>query len=387
MSKLSKVVDREKLKARRDPYWEKISSGCFIGFRKMTTSSIGTWSARYYDDSTTKQLYKTLGDFSELPPSERFDAAQTNAREWFKHLGKGGAADTLTVKQICECYVDRTKSERGEKSGDDADKRFLRYVYDSKIANIDIDKLKPTHLEAWRKSLRETPNKTGPRKGMKRSDSALNRDMACLKAALNLAYRNGLATSDFAWRTQLIAVKNADKRRNVYLDLSQRRLLISKCPSDLAKLVEAMSLLPLRPGAFADLKVVNFDSRISTLTVGKDKAGNDRVMSLPTHTSLFFKKLCIDKLPTAYILTRNNGKPWNKDYWKDLFKQAAEDAGLPAEATLYALRHSAITDLIHSGVDTLTVSQISGTSIAMIEKHYGHLTHAHTKKSLEALSL
>ncbi len=387
MAKLSRVVDREKLKPRRDPYWEKISSGCFLGFRKMSASSSGSWSARFYDEHSNKQVYKTLGDFSELAPSERFDEAQSAAREWFKHLGKGGASEALTVKEVCERYVNRTTSERGEKAGVDVQQRFVRYVYDEKIAKIVIDKLRPTHLEEWRKTLRETPTMSGPRKGKKRSDSALNRDMACLKAAFNLAYRDGLTTSDFAWRNQLMAVKNADRRRRTYLDLEQRKTLISKCPSDLANLVEAMCLLPLRPGAFADLKVGSFDSRLSTLNVGKDKSGHDRLISLPPRAANFFKNMCVNKLPTAHILTRANGKHWEKDYWKTPFKQAVADADLPPATTLYALRHSAITDLIHSGVDTLTVSQVSGTSIAMIEKHYGHLTHAHTKKSLEALML
>jgi hypothetical protein len=32
-----------------------------------------------------------------------------------------------------------------------------------------------------------------------------------------------------------------------------------------------------------------------------------------------------------------------------------------------------ISDLVHDGLDLLTVAQISGTSVVMIERHYGHL--------------
>jgi type I site-specific restriction endonuclease len=35
----------------------------------------------------------------------------------------------------------------------------------------------------------------------------------------------------------------------------------------------------------------------------------------------------------------------------------------------------------------VTVSQLAGTSIAMIEKHYGHLRAAHATKALEGLAL
>ena len=41
---------------------------------------------------------------------------------------------------------------------------------------------------------------------------------------------------------------------------------------------------------------------------------------------------------------------------------------------MYALRHSAITDLIvYENLDIMTVARLSGTSLAMIEKHYSHL--------------
>jgi hypothetical protein len=57
-------------------------------------------------------------------------------------------------------------------------------------------------------------------------------------------------------------------------------------------------------------------------------------------------------------------------------------------ATAYALRHSTITDLIvlHR-LDTMTVAQISGTSLPMIEKHYGHLLHDHAANALAGLAL
>ena len=65
-----------------------------------------------------------------------------------------------------------------------------------------------------------------------------------------------------------------------------------------------------------------------------------------------------------------------------LFKPA-----LPPKATAYSIRHSTITDLIHAGVDSMTVAQLAGTSVAMIEKHYGHLTRDHARAALAALAL
>ena len=63
-------------------------------------------------------------------------------------------------------------------------------------------------------------------------------------------------------------------------------------------------------------------------------------------------------------------------------------ANLPPDATAYALRHSTITDLIaRHRLDTMTVAQLSGTSVLMIEKHYGHLLRDHAADALAKLAL
>ena len=68
-------------------------------------------------------------------------------------------------------------------------------------------------------------------------------------------------------------------------------------------------------------------------------------------------------------------------------KTAAEAAGLTETITAYTIRHSVITDLVTNGLDLLTVAQISGTSVAMIEKHYGHYRADHAAKALSKLAL
>ena len=388
MAKISNVVDRAKLKVRRDPYWSKVLTGAYLGYRKMTTNSQGSWLARFYDEEAQKQVYKTLGGYETVPDNERHDLAQKDALKWFKHLGKGGSSESLTVSEICERYVNHLKIENSPKSSKDADSRFKRYVYkDIKLSKTDISKLKPSQIEKWKNTIRETLNISGLNKGKRRTDSTLNRDMTCLRSALNLAYKDGLVTSDFAWKGKLLPIKNADRKRDTYLDRDQRRLLIKACPNDLAEFVKFSCLIPLRCGAIASLKVSNYDKQLNTLMVGKDKSGQDRKISLPPNIVSFLNEKIKDKLPQAPLLARSNGSFWDKDSWKYPIKDAVTDAKLPETVTMYTIRHSVITDLIHGGLDTLTVAQLSGTSILMIEKHYGHLTQEHAKEALSRLAI
>ena len=365
---LGKVEARNRLAPRRDPYWQRIEAGCFLGYRKMTADSTGAWLARSRDATAGKQIQSPLGEFSDHPAHARFDIASKAARDWFAHLGRGGKAKAITVKVACANYVKHLTIAGKAQAARDTEKRFARWVDEHKIGCITLQKLKPGDIDGWRKGLAATPtipqNKKNKKPTRARSASTLNRDMTSLRAALNLAVENGDATSDAPWKVKLRPVKDADRRRDVYLDLSQRRALIAKAPADLAVFLSALSLVPLRPGAMAALVASSFDKRLSTLTIGKDKHGQDRKITLPPRTAAFFAEQCKDKLPTAPLLARADGSAWNKDAWKYPIKGAVIAAELPAAATAYALRHSTITDLIalHK-LDTLTVAQLSGTSL------------------------
>jgi integrase len=140
-----------------------------------------------------------------------------------------------------------------------------------------------------------------------RAAASVNRDMAALRAALNMAQDNGAVTSDMAWRVALRRIENADRRRDVYLDRAERAALIAKAPADLAIFLRGLSVVPLRPGSLAALKVSNFGKRTGVLTVGQDKAGADRRIKLPEQTSAFFEAQARSKLPSAPLLCRADG--------------------------------------------------------------------------------
>jgi integrase len=391
--KLDTVAARDKLKPRREPYWQRLESGCFLGFRKMSPQSIGSWIARFRDAETGERPKLALGEFSELPPSERFGAAKRRAEEWFAHLGRGGAAEIVTVAKACSNYVEHIRADKGDVKAKEIESRFSRWVNDEPIARIALPKLSRTHVEAWRKKLAATPVIANPHAEAKqqrqrtRASSSVNRDMAAFRAALNYAHDLGHVTSDMAWRVALRPIEKANGRRSLYLEKEQRKALIDASPADLANFLRALSLVPLRPGALAALTVADFDARLGVLTVGKDKAGGNRRIPLPRATAEFFKTLAKDKLPGAFLLTRADGKAWAKDDWKVLIKVAAQEAQLPLETVAYTLRHSAITDLVGAGLDLLTTAQLSGTSVEMIERHYGHLRSDHAAAALSQLAL
>lgn len=388
--RIDTVEGRSRLKPRPPPYWQKLTTGCHLGFRKMSKDSTGSWIVQAYDSDSGKQTRKSLGRLDHLPAHQRFDAAKKLADAWFEHIGRGGSIKVITVRTACENYVNRLEASDATRNAHDTKLRFKRWIYDDKIAAVALTKLTRKAVEDWRNRLAQTPVLTNPHsdktKSRARAPSSLNRDMAALRAALNSAYDHGDVTTDVSWRMALRAIRNADTRRDAYLDRKQRAALIENADKDLAKFLRCLSLVPLRPGALASLTVESLNSQLSVLTVGKDKTGQDRKIKLPPSTATFFSTLAKDKLPAAPLLCRADGKAWDKDSWKKPIKAAATSAGLES-ITAYTLRHSVITDLVTHGLDLLTVAQLSGTSVAMIEKHYGHYRAEHAAKALAGLAL
>lgn len=410
---ITTATARRALKPRKAIYWHPVAPYIQVGYYKPTTGVAGTWHYRtYFEDDTGKrrQVAVPLGDALSLTAAgEQFAKAQALAVERAKHAAAGGSAEILTLRQACSAYVEHLRDEGQDANAKDADARFRRWVFVDAIASIELGRLRKEHLENWRKGLRKTPvtenpharrrNASGRRKGKveapleqlrehPRSEGSVNRDLVPLRAALNRAYNLGHVPNDLAWRESLKPKPKADGRRDLYLTRNERIKWVENAGPDIAVFMKALVLVPLRPGALAALTVGDFDTRDCTLLVSHDKAGADRRVMLGPAAAALFAGLTANKPKGTPLLTRADGLAWSKDSWKKPLKTAAIAAGLPSTAVAYTLRHSAITDLVTANVvDLLTIARMAGTSVVMIEKHYGHLSQHHAAAAMQTLNL
>jgi len=379
---------RSKLEVRREPYWHQLRTGGHLGYRKLEQGE-GTWVAKWRDAATGKRHYKALGTIIDEGKPTAFDKARKEANRWFDDLEGGVSPDVVTVRDACDQYIKairRTDEKKANRTAAD----FRRLIDSDIIANIELGKLRADHLEDWRDRISAPAPRLGRGKRTKetpRAPATVNRDMVPLRAALNRALEDGLIASDIAWRVALKPIKNADRRRGIYLDRKERSRLIEKATDELKPFLRGMALLPLRPGALAALTVADFNPKLKTLRIGIDKSGGERWIKVPPATSDFLAAQAKGKLPAAPLIGTAGGQHWTKDRWKRPIRDAVKAAKLPPATTAYTLRHSVITDLVTGGLDLLTIAQISGTSVAMIEAHYGHLRQDHAAKALAALAL
>ena len=386
MVDLSKVGERVRLKRRAgdEPHWQRIRPGCFVGYRPSRSGGKGNWFARAYDPELTKYRRKPLGSYSALSGNEVYAQAKRDAEVWTDTVETGGLQSQKleTVADACRAYAEAKPAAEGI---------LRRTVFHDPIAKIKLDKLRRYHLREWRVRLENAPalitrNKGGEKRTKPRSKSTVNRDMVPLRAALGRVLPPGAPNTDAAWQEALKPHKGADKRRDLYLDQSERKRLLEAANADVQPFIRALCLLPLRPGALAILSARNFDERTRTLTIGKDKHGQPRQLTVPSTISAFLSKEAKGKSSMAPLFARGDGRAWNKDAWKHPIKEAVTVADLPSAVSAYTLRHSVITDLIRNGLPVLTVAQLAGTSVTMIERHYGHLVRNDAEEALARLA-
>jgi len=314
-----------------------------------------------------------------------FDQAKAAAETWFRQKDAGIDDTRTTVETACREYVKYLLKHKGKAAADDADMRFRRTVYGSKkeprikerepnpVAAVQLDKLRKHHVSKWRDDLGLKPG-------------ASNRTLTTLKAALNLAVDDHRVSADrkIEWST-VKKQKNSGRRRDVFLDLEQRRRLIEKATGAIRDLIEATAITGARPGELIGATRRQFDARTRSMTF-HGKAGTRTVPLSPTALALF-TRLARSKLHDARLLTRDDGKPWGHSDWDEFVRASAAKAKLPKGVCLYTLRHSFITQAITDGMTTLDVARLCGTSLEMIEKHYGHLVASAARERLAAVTM
>lgn len=367
---------RAELEPRREPYWHKLIQDRHLGFRKLEDGT-GTWIARYREDGDRR--YQALGDVTD---AFGFDEAVTAAQAWFRECDRGVKHTTETVADACKAYVKDRRAQKGEAAANDAHRRFERTVYGGggkkgdrydahEIADVRLAKVRRRMLAQWRDGLRTT--------GL--SKASANRTLTALRAALNLAVRDRHVSADIAleWRG-VKPFADAHKRRELYLDINQRRALLEASSGSLRKLVEAAALTGARAGELINTRRSAFDARTRSITLS-GKTGS-RMVPLSQAAVDLFTRLAKDKLPGAFLLTRDDGEQWKHSDWDEHVRAAATKAELPAGTCLYTLRHSWITAALLGGMSPLEVAKLVGTSLIMIDKNYGHLASESARERL-----
>ena len=366
---------RERLAKRREPYWHKLVLGGYLGYRVGAKG--GSWIARYRIEDG-KQNYKSLTLPPHLPQNE-YDTAVAEASRWFDGINKGNRAKPGTIKEATDNYIEYLKHDRTARATADAQGRINLHILPW-FGNTSLERMTTLDIRKWHHSFLAEGSDEETRK----SKATANRNLTTLKAILNLAYGDGLVQSKKPWG-QVKKFKGVECAREDYLNRSQVKKLLDASEDHFHTLLLAGVLTGARYGELAQLKACDLDKRRDTLDIPQGKTG-PREFPLTQRTKAFFAEQAKGKLPEAPLLTKNGVDPWGHGDQTKLMREVVEKAKLPRSVVFYTLRHSFIADLINE-MSVFNIAKITGTSIDMIEKHYGKLIKDRVIEVLENKSL
>lgn len=383
MTDITRKTIRATLKPRDEPYWLRLGPGLALGFR----AGSNTWIAKFRGKDKRKQYNALVGAVD-------YDDAKRRAEEWFSTL-TGTAVRSVkrdSVQKALERYLKFLRTQGRHDAADEAEGRFRLTVYGDEdgdrradpIANLSLESATRDDFDEWRERLRIDGS------GKPRQPRSINRHVRAVVAGLNKAHELGHVGNREAWQLSALADDREDDGETaVFLDEAQRRAIIEASGQHLQDFLRGLELTGARPKELAEATAGDFDGEQLRLQHRKGKPAKlrTRFVVLDVEGVKFFATQAKNKLPGAYLFTEDGQQQWRRHVWarelraavKVINKTAKGKARIPvankekgeAGASAYSFRHARISELLQvHGIDPLTVAHQTGTSVAMIERHY-----------------
>jgi len=392
---------RARLAPAVNPYWHRLSKGRFVGLH-VAEGGCMYWRARMYVEATQSYLYEPLGQC--VDGSYEFDQAVAAAEAWFvnEQARLNGGRVRKGAYTVAQALLDQITRKLADKKPDDPRRDDLRHLFErivlgspegearkvryerDPLADLEMNEkqLTANAINGWLGRQKARVNS----KGERRKNSSINQDYKALRSALNAAVELRECASDvrLAWECNLNALLPTGKHSGggaassnsrSYLKHEQVQAWVQRLDVEVARdLLRAQYYLGCRPGKELNQMLVqdfNAERREVTIRHGKTQV---RTIGLTPAAFALFARLAGNRGPREFLFTQPDGAPINTYTYRDLFRETAVEAGLPAGTCPYSLRHSFITNgLTDPQISPTELAAHCGTSVEQFRKHYFHL--------------
>jgi integrase len=388
---------RRKLKAQGKPYWRGIERGLHLGYRRLAGAA-GRWIARHYLGGQ-RYAEEQLGIADDLTDADRvvvldYWQAVEAARERLKvrahaAVGKSGP---YTVADAVAAYLEFLTRER--KSAYQVRIRMSAHVLPG-LGEIEVAKLTADKLRRWHSALAEQPARLRSRadnqkyrelsddeEAVRRRRASANVCLSQLKAALNLAFNEGKAPSDTAWR-KVKPFRAVNAARDRYLSIGECKRLLNACPLDFRQMVRAALETGARYGELARLTVGDYNPDVGTVAIRVTKTSKPRHVVLTADGVAFFAQCCAGRAASEPLFRKTDGKVWGKSHQGRPMRAACERAHIDPPINFHGLRHTWASLSVMNGLPLIVAARNLGhAGTAMVEKHYGHLAPSYVADAI-----
>jgi integrase len=380
-------TSRERLEIRGKLHYRQIEKGLHIGYRRLRGKS-GTWTARFYDDTKRKYEWEVIGTADDRSDADgvtvhSFDQAVEKARALRLKRAKlaAGIHGPITVDQAMNAYVTKLDQD-GMSSRENVEKMIAKYVTPL-IGDLDVASLTTERLNDWKADVAKMPAR-GRKFDERARRATANRTLVMLRAGLNLAYEAKKVPSDAAWRA-VKKFKGVDRKRDRFLSLDEAKRLVNAAGDDFRPMIEAALHTGCRYAELCNLVVADYDADNKTLSIRKSKSGRERHVYLTDEGVQLFAQLAAGRKRSDPLIRRADGLPFGMSHQIRRMQIACQRARIEPAVSFHILRHSYASALVKAGVPLAYVAESLGhTSIAMVQKHYGHIAKSHLADTIRA---
>jgi integrase len=386
---------------RKKPYFRLIGSGLHLGYYRGAKG--GAWQVRRYLGKGSYETH-TLGLADDRADADgvsilHFGQAQAAAQAWAAKAARRDAGEPdaapITVRQAVDAYL-ADYSARGGKARSFVEGTFTAHVLPWLGERL-VTKLTTEGLKHWHHSLAAAParlrtkaaaTKQNARPAPATADeerarrSTANNVLTLLRAALNLAFRDGKVPSDHAWR-RVQPFKKVDAARIRYLSDDEANRLMNACPVDLRAIVTAALLTGCRYAELAALRPMDVDAKARIIGIPETKSGTARTIVLVDEAIAFFETATAGRPRAKPFLLRSDGSTWAKSFQFRPMRAACEAANITPAVGFHILRHTHASRLAMAGVPMAVIAQQLGHSDTKVtEKHYAHLSPGYVSDTI-----
>jgi integrase len=352
-----------------------------------------TPTVRYFDSRkayfTTfkgKQHCLASGPKDE-PDGPTYRAAVTKFSEVIHVAEADRAEDNNLVITVLDRYAVHLKNQGRERTLD-----MFRRCCDSAVqefGHLKCKDLKIMHVQEWL-------DKMGLERGLSRGNRIRKwghtmKRLAVdkLQAAMSWAVQQGMITRNIingpARQSLGIRRKGASRGRDYVLQAGEHAKLVGAAKPYFSDLLEFLHATGCRPGEAYHATAKNYDRARTAIVFRHDaeppdyvhktagRTGKDRVIYLTDDLRAMVERLAV-KYPSGPLFRNRDARPWTNSSVYLMLKRLRKKLRLTeGKMIAYSYRHTFATDWLLDGGSIKVLADLMGNSVAMIEKHYGHL--------------
>ena len=299
-------------------------------------------------------------------------------RRLHEHLAKGAPRDddsgnqvpefTLTVGELADRFLEWVLAQRGQKAHCERSRHLKRFR--DLYGGVRATSVDGTHLETFAAALVKAGH--GTVYVIKHVDS--------VQAMYNRGVRRGWLPPFLRPFTSVEPLRRPPGTLNEadLLTDDEVTALLRAAQGQMHDLLRLYHATGARTAELLNARVADFQRTTRQIVLGNHKRSHTLREPVPRTITLngtafeIMLRLREGKHAEDLLLPNSNGRAYTNVTIAKPFRQLRGRAGVRSSVTIYSFRHLWISDMLMAGVDVLLVARMAGTSVAMIERVYGH---------------